>query len=196
MKKIILLLAVTVTGSLLAAPPAGPQTSSYKEPRKQRPGGARRLQPHLWRAFSELSDQERKEIFQLQRNDPEKFREVMRKKAEEIMKAEQLERKKLMTFAKLYQNAKTDKEKAVIEKQTSEILKKRFSKRLTANRRHLEGMKRRAAMLEKELDKKAANADKIVALQTQAILSGKFTFAPRGQQKKAEMQPKKTLPEK
>ena len=180
MKKIILLvLLVIVSGTLWAFPPP-PQRGSHPGPMGRKP----RMPRNIWRAFAELSDAERKEMIAIQRNDPDKFREIMQQKALEIEKAERAERQQLMEFAKQYKEAKTDAEKELIRKQIQSLFRKRFNKRLESNRKQLEGMKRRAEFLEKELDKRAAHSEKIITLQTESLLSGKDPFAERHPEKR------------
>ena len=88
----------------------------------------------------------------------------------------------LIESKSLVQKYKDEKDKAGKEKiknEISEILKKRFNKRLSLNRKHVESMKRRTEMLEKELNKRAANADKIILVQLDAVLEGKELRPPR-----------------
>ncbi len=177
MKKLLFIFA--------AAAMFSPVFSEEKKPVKPEPTGRtrewnRRVQHTIWRAFAELSDEERKAMNELQRNDPEKFREEMNKKAQEIFKAEKLERQQLTDLSKRYLNSKNAEEKEQIKQQTREILRKRFAKRLAANRRQLEAMKRRAARLEAELNKREANTARIIEFQTEAVLNGKPPFPPRG----------------
>ena len=45
--------------------------------------------PNVWWAFSRLSPAEQKELMELQRKDPEKFRSVMQKKSAELQEEQQ-----------------------------------------------------------------------------------------------------------
>ena len=171
MKTVSFILACVFSGAMLFAAP------DEKEKRLSLPGPPARGDrgprgPYVWRAFSELSDRERMEMTGLQRNDPEKFREIMTRKAEEILRREQEERRKLADLSEKYRTAGSDRERIVIRQQLTELVKKRFDKRLTGNRRQLEAMKRQAAKLEEELDRREKNADKIVEMIVESVLKG------------------------
>ena len=170
----ILLLSIfsMLAFSVSAQPPAA------GTPPPGRPGEGR-LSRHIWRAFSELSDAERKEMMKLQRENPDKFMEVMKKRAEAFFKAEKAERQRISELAQKYRDTQNKSQKEKIRTEISTILKKRFDRRLSLNRKHVESMKRRTEMLEKELNKRAANADKIILVQLDAVLEGKELRPPR-----------------
>ena len=88
MTKILLTLTVVLSALMVSARPV-----PEKRPPAPGPSGVSR---HIWRAFGELSDAERKEMMQLQRENPEKFLEVMKKKAEAFFKAEKAERGRVL----------------------------------------------------------------------------------------------------
>ena len=86
---------------------AAPQPHHKESPR-------RNSQPrnfNIWRAFSTLSAQEQQELMKLQRTDPEKFREVMQKKAAEIHAARQARRQKIRQLAEQIRSCKDEKQK-------------------------------------------------------------------------------------
>ena len=87
MKNLLFLSVLSLSGLLYAAPGEKMPPPPIRE-RRNVQGGDPRFQRHLWRAFAELSDSERKEMIQLQRNDPEKFRLIMQKKVEKIIREE------------------------------------------------------------------------------------------------------------
>ena len=187
MTRILLTLAVVLSALVVSGRPA-------LEKRPSAPGssGEGRLSRHIWRAFGELSDVERKEMMQLQRENPEKFLEVMKKKAEAFFNAEKAERKLLADLAQKYRMEKSKSAKEKIRNEISKILKKRFDKRLAFNRKHVENMKKRTQMLEKELDKRAANSEKIIKFQLDAVLEGRELRPPRRPFRGAKQSPVKT----
>ena len=67
-----------------AEPPAPPPPGKEKVPPPRR-GPAERFN---WRAFSRLTEAERTELFKLQRSDPDKFREELRRRGEELRRQE------------------------------------------------------------------------------------------------------------
>ena len=119
-------------------------------------------------------------MVKLQREDPEKFREAMHKKVEEIVRREKAERQIIQELAEKYKAAGNDSDKAAAKRQLTELVKRRFNKRLAGNRRQLEAMKRQTVKLEQELDRREKNADKIVSMLVDSVLSGKKPFPPPG----------------
>ena len=174
MIKIALTLSFVFGALLVSARPA-----PEKRPSPLARTGEERHSRHIWRAFGELSDAERKEMLQLQRENPEKFLEVMKKKAEAFFKAEKAERQLIADLAQKYRSEKNKSRKEKIKQELSELLKKRFNKRLSINRKHVENMKKRTRILEQELDKRAANSEKIIQVQLSAVLEGKELRPPR-----------------
>lgn len=184
MTKILLTLTVVLSALMVSARPV-----PEKRPPAPGPSGVSR---HIWRAFGELSDAERKEMMQLQRENPEKFLEVMKKRAEAFFKAEKAERQLIADLAQKYRSEKNKSRKEKIKQELSELLKKRFNKRLALNRKHVENMKKRTQMLEKELDKRAANSEKIIKFQLDAVLEGRELRPPRRPFRGAKQRPVKT----
>lgn len=170
MKKILLLIVCAAAASLFSADPISP-----KQPERRTDA---RLSRHIWRAFGELSDAERKKMLHLQRENPAKFQEEMKKKAEAFFEAEKAEKKQFEDLVKKYRSTTDADSKEKIKSEIAQMLKKRFNKRLENNRKHIENMKRRTAILEQELDRRAANADKILEFQLNAVLEGKELRPP------------------
>ena len=187
MTKIFLTLAIVLSALAVSARPA-----PENRPPHHGPAGEGRLSRHIWRAFGELSDAERKEMMQLQRENPDKFLEVMKKKAEAFFKAEKAERQLLADLVQKYRAEKNKAAKEKIKNEISEILTKRFNKRLALNRKHVESMKKRTQMLEQELDKRAANSEKIINFQLEAMLQGRELRPMRPPFRGAKPRPGKT----
>lgn len=181
MKKFLLLVVCAAAAGVFAA-----EAVPAMQPERR---GDARMSRHIWRAFGELSDAERKQMLQLQRENPAKFQEEMQKKAEAFLEAERTERKQFEDLVQTYRNCKDAAQKQKIKTEIAQMLKKRFNKRLENNRKHIESMKRRTAILEQELDKRAANADKILELQLNAILEGKEIRPPRRPERRPERRP-------
>ena len=152
------------------------------EPPREKPDRGRMFGygPRMWQAFSQLSDEERAALQKLQREDPAKFREVMAAKAEELFRKRQERIRELDELAAKCRDAKDPKEaKQLREKLTAEI-EKDFREHLAANRRHLEEMKRRAARMKEELDRREKNCAEAVRARVEAMIKGeKPPFPPR-----------------
>ena len=153
---------------------AAPQPHHKESPR-------RNVQPrniHIWRAFSMLSVKEQQELMKLQRTAPEKFREVMQKKAAEIHAARQAHRQKIRQLAGEIRSCKDEKQKNLLRQQLRELVKSDFEQRLATLRRNIEANKKRIAAMEKELKKREQNSDAVIDAITDSIISGKTPPRP------------------
>ena len=181
-----LLLTGTLVASAFAAetPPPPPHHGGLAEPPPPPPPGERRRHPErdpgrrfrngpgMWQVFSRLTPEERREMLKLQREDPEKFREVMSAKADELYKKRQQRRAELHKLAEQCRNAATPEEKERLKKQLIEEVRKDFLEHLEANRNQIADMKRRTAHLEKELQRREKNMDKAVDTIVGAMIRG------------------------
>ena len=186
MKRIaVILFAGILTGSAVAEPaengasPSQPQPGvqapQTPPPGRHRPRADRRFRngPGMWQVFSQLSEEERREMQKLQREDPEKFMELMRKKADELFRKREQRREELRKLAARCRDAATPEERERLKKQLAEEVKKDFLAHLKANRAQLEDMKRRTEHLEKELERREKNIDKAVEVHVDALIQGK-----------------------
>ena len=126
----------------------------------------------MWQVFAQLSPEERAEMQRLQREDPEKFREVMSAKADELYRRRKERRAALRQLAEQCRTAATPDERERLKKLLTEEVRKDFQAHLRTNRAQLEDMKRRAAWLEKELQRREANMDKAVSAWVEAMIRG------------------------
>ncbi len=181
------LLAAAMTGMSFAAEPPAPEHKDVVPPppptehiRREghRPPPERdserrfRFGPGIWQAFSRLEPEERCKMQQLQREDPEKFHEVMRAKADELFAKRRQRREALYKLAEQCRNTATPEEKEQLKRQLTAEVEKDFRAHLAANRRQLEEMKRRTAYLEAELRRREQNCDKAVAARVEAMING------------------------
>lgn len=162
-----------------AAPPPQPQPAvrepQVPPPGRHRPRADRRFRngPGMWQVFSQLSEEERREMQKLQREDPEKFMEVMRQKADELFRKREQRRAELQKLAAQCRDAATPDERERLKKQLAEEVKKDFLAHLKSNRAQIEDMKRRTARLEEELQRREKNVDKAVEVHVDALIQGK-----------------------
>ena len=178
---IVMLLAGMLAVPVVAAPSAGTTLPPDKPPRPPRgheatpphdPGRRFRSGPGMWMVFSRLTPEERQAMMKLQREDPEKFREVMSAKADELYKKRQQRRAELHRLAEQCRNAAAPEEKERLKKKLTEELRKDFIEHLKANRTQIEDMKRRTEFLEKELQRREKNMDKAVNAIVEALIKG------------------------
>ncbi len=149
-----------------AEPPAPPPPGKEKVPPPRR-GPAERFN---WRAFSRLTEAERTELFKLQRSDPDKFREELRRRGEELRRQEIARMEELRQLVEKCKAA-TGAERTELRGKLVAHLRADYLERLEDNRRQLEEMKRHAKRLEKELDKRAAKVDEAVEAQAELFLN-------------------------
>jgi len=178
----MLALTGTLTFPLLAAPPpqkpdTPPPEHRWDERPRRRPSehdSDRRFRsgPGMWMVFSRLSQEERQAMLKLQREDPEKFLEVMRAKADELYRKRKQRREDLHKLAEQCRNAAAPEEKARLKKQLAAEVEKDFREHLKANRSQIEDMKRRTARLEQELQRREKNIDKAVGAAVEAMIKG------------------------
>ena len=189
-----LVLTGALTLPLLSAPPPPPendhpQTDRRGESPNRRPpeapphGGRRRPPEHvsdrrfrsgpgMWMVFSRLSPEERQAMQKLQREDPEKFLEVMRAKADELYQKHKQRRDELRKLAEQCRSAAAPEEKERLKKQLTCEVEKDFRAHLKANRSQIEDMKRRTARLEQELQRREKNIKKAVDTAVEAMIKG------------------------
>ena len=127
----------------------------------------------IWGAFARLSDAERREMMELQRTDPEKFREAMRRKAEEYRAARIKRHDELKALAAKLRRSNDAGERETLRRRLIAELKTDYLNRLAEHRRRIEEMKAHAAKLEKALDQRTAEVDRTVEQAAQAMIEGR-----------------------
>ncbi len=156
--------AVTAApGDEQAPPPQEPGTPP--PPRKEDRSGRM-----MWRAFSQLSENERKELLALQARDQDAFRKKMQQKAEEFRQKEEAREQELKNLIATYRTA-ADKDKDGLKKQIAGFVREDYNRRLVESRRHLESMKRGVEMIEAELAKREKNADAAINAAVDQMIS-------------------------
>lgn len=153
-----------------AAPaPDAPQSPMRKPgmPRRRGMGGG----SLYWRAFSRMSQEERRAMMELQAKDPAAFQQKMKKLVEELRAADEARRKEIEALAERARTG-TEAEKKAAREELTRIFREGFHKRLTDNRRHLEEMRRRIEQLSEELKQKEANADEMIRNMVDRCVQG------------------------
>lgn len=155
------------------APPHGGRHCPPPEPPPERgPERRFRIGPGMWQVFSQLTPEERQAMQKLQREDPEKFREVMSAKADELYRKRQHRHAELQKLAEQCRAAATPEERERLRKLLVEEVEKDFRAHLKANRRQIEDMKRRTARLEQELQRREKNVKAAVDARVEAMIKG------------------------
>lgn len=120
--------------------------------------------PLMWRAFTRLPADEQQELLKLQRSDPERYREIMQQKTEELYTKENARKEELNKLTIQFHQTTDITKKNAIKAQLRQKLQEEFKQRLQDTRSDIESYKRRTAHLEKELQKREKNCDAIVNL--------------------------------
>ncbi len=171
MKKTVwmLLLTLVVGAGVWAAEPANGET-----PPPPPPDRSGRL---IWRAFSQLSEAERKEMMELQARDQDAYRKKMQQKVEELRAREaasEARQKKLIADYR----AATPEAKPALKAQLEAMVREGYFRRLNENRSHLAEMKRRVEWLSKELEKREKTADASIHEIVNGLLDGTIPVTP------------------
>ncbi len=183
---VIISLAVAAFSSIAAPPPHHHAPMRHNQPPHRHPQSRN---ANIWRAFSMLSEPEQRELMKLQRTDPDKFREVMQKKAAEINAEHQANRAKVQQLAEQIRSCKDEKQKAALQQQLRNMVKRNFEQRLSIMRRNIEANKKRLAAMEKELKKREENSSAVIDAITASIISGKLPPRPGTRPRPPKPQP-------
>ncbi len=183
---VIISLAVAAFSSIAAPPPHHHAPMRHNQPPHRHPQSRN---ANIWRAFSMLSEPEQRELMKLQRTDPDKFREVMQKKAAEINAERQTNRAKVQQLAEQIRSCKDEKQKAALQQQLRNMVKRNFEQRLSIMRRNIEANKKRLAAMEKELKKREENSSAVIDAITDSIISGKLPPRPGARPRPPKPQP-------
>lgn len=139
-------------------------------PWRQNPENFRRG-PGIWRSFARLPQNEQQELLKLQRSDPDKFRSIMQRKADELFQKEKSKWDALKLLAERCRDCKDPAEKDALRSELRGKLKEDFMQRLKYSREDLDTFKRRVARMETELQKREKNADGIVDAMLDRLLN-------------------------
>jgi len=132
--------------------------------------------PGMWRLYARLTEGERRELRELQLKDPERYRSVIRTKLDALYAEDMARREELRTLVRSYQETADSELKADLKRRMTLLVRSDFQRRLSENRLQFEDLRSRSIKLERELDKRAANAEAIIAHQVDELLSGQINL--------------------
>ena len=132
----------------------------------------------IWRVFSQLPENERKKMQELQRNNPEQFAAEMRKIAEKYEQQENAWLKEMNSLVKSYRESSDKNERARLKAEISRLEKGRFEKRLQGFEKMIAATKKRVELMEQDLKKRKEHSKEIVEARVEAILSGEIPVGP------------------
>lgn len=159
-----------------AAPAPGTANSPAKSGMNNR--GGRRGNALIWRVFSQLPENERRKMQELQRNNPEQFAAEMRKIAEKYEQHENSWYKKMISLVNRYRESTDKNEKAKLKAEISQLEKSRFEKRLDGLEKMIAATKKRVSLMEQDLKKRKERSKEIIEARVEAILSGEIPVGP------------------
>lgn len=132
----------------------------------------------IWRVFSQLPENERRKMQELQRNNPEQFAAEMRKIAEKYEQHEKSWYKKMISLVNRYRESSDKNEKAKLKAEISQLEKSRFEKRLDGLEKMIAATKKRVELMEQDLKKRKERSKEIIEARVEAILSGEIPVGP------------------
>ena len=169
--------ASALCGAEKVQPPAQ-GSAEQPAPNAVRPRGARRGNALMWRVFSQLPENERKKMQELQRNNPEQFAVEMRKITEKYEQKENAWFKEMTSLVKSYRECTDKNEQARLKAEITRLEKSRFEKRLQGFEKMIAATKKRVELMEQDLKKRKEHSKQIVEARVEAILSGEIPVAP------------------
>ena len=149
-------------------------------PMQGRPAVRHRENVLFWRVMSSLSKEERKTLMETQAKNPDEFRKEIQKRMEALRAKEAEMEQKFRRLTEDYRNTDSEEKRRQIRTELTAMVRERFMQRMADSERNLQDMKRRTAMLEKELARKKANADQEIERLADQILSGETPHFRQG----------------
>lgn len=140
--------------------------------------GGRRGNALIWRVFSQLPENERRKMQELQRNNPEQFAAEMRKIAEKYEQQENAWLKEMNSLVRSYRESSDKNERARLKAEISRLEKSRFEKRLQGFEKMIAATKKRVELMEQDLKKRKEHSKEIIEARVEAILSGEIPVGP------------------
>ncbi len=165
MKKWSMILAAALLAPVVwadQAPPPPPHDKQSTEKSGERPNSPRRQQQMQMRDFfATLSEQERKELRELQDSDPEKAKKFLDERLEKYNKMIREREKRLADLVRTYQSgSKEEKDKAYAE--IRKITTEDFERNLKEHKRQLEFLEKRLEREREKYDARQKNAEAII----------------------------------
>ncbi len=117
----------------------------------------------LFRKFiSELSPEDLERLKKLNKENPEAFREEIRKKLESKRSESEGQNKQASELAEKFRKADADKEKVKIKNELRDSVKDEFEKKMEINRKRLEQAEKQLSEFKVKLDERKKKADEII----------------------------------
>lgn len=149
----------------------------------------------IWRAFSQMTEAERRSMSELQRSDPEKFLKEMRKKGEALFRQEQARRAEIRSLVERHKSADA-KQQAAIKQRLTDMERQEFRRRVNELSHQIRATKARIAHMEADLKKRRAHAGEIIAVRVEAMLKGELFERPPRRRGGGPVPPPPPPPEK
>ena len=112
--------------------------------------------------ISELSPEDLERLKKLNKENPEAFREEIRKKLEAKRSEAEGQNKQASELAEKFRKAEGDKEKVKIKGELRDSVKDEFEKKMEINRKRLEQAEKQLSEFKVKLDERKKKADEII----------------------------------
>lgn len=173
LKRWILLIALLLGSALSFAAPEELEEDDLPPPPPPPRGKAMRgdkgVDKNFWRAYNEMTAEERQEMRKLQLKDMAEFKKQMELRVENIRRRDEEHTRKIKELTTAYQTSEADR-KLELKAELRTIIAEGYMARLRNTRNHLEEMRRRARLLDKELREREKNADARIDDLTEKLL--------------------------
>ena len=134
--------------------------------RQGRRGGGKDMK----RIMESLTEDEKAELKKLHKEDPEKFRQVLREKIQAHMKKKREEHQQLQEQITKYKKSTDEAAKTDAMAEIRKLVKKQFDEKMARNRQQLEASKKRLENLQKKYDERLGKADKIIEKHIETLI--------------------------
>lgn len=170
MKKIMMImLASMLIPSAFADNTSSPNQQTGKESirekrnsRERSPGTMRNNQSEIRNFFASLTEDERKELRELQRSNPEEAKKIMTQKLEQYKLHRKEKDKQLKDLIKTYQQAENKESKEQAYAEIKKMVTEDFNTNLAEHKRQLDFLERRLKAERERYDIRSKNADRII----------------------------------
>lgn len=125
------------------------------------------------KVFFRLDSNVRKELMQLQRSDPEAFKKEMQKHIAAYREKKAAENAAIEKIIELYRQTADPAVKEECRRKLAVLIADGFDRNLRRHQQFLEKMKRRTVHLEKKLNERVENREKIINSFVDALLDGR-----------------------
>lgn len=158
--------------TLLSSIEAGDENSSKKDKTtRQTPDKKLGRFPMIQQIMEGMTQEDRDKLFGLHRENPNKFREEMRKRIKSYRKTgSENELPEIQKLVNMYHKANSDSERLKIESQIKEMTRKQFEKRMRKSAKQLESLEKKVKQLRGQIENREKYSQTIIDNRVSELL--------------------------